>query len=583
MTAPRPGTSARSQAGDRKLGTLARKWAYQVSMSSYIPLPHNDIERRLLDLVHEVFDTVATEPLDLARAAAVGERLVELHCVGSTTLRASIDLLASGLMADERLRRTGDLGARVARTLGAVATGYADTVRWQTVEEQEVLNQALLEALRNAEKSRKDREEQHDETNTELALLRNELSHQLLHDVLTALPNRQFFTTRLEHVLNTGSPTSVYYLEVNGLATIRDGLGWSAGVDLLRIVAERLVTALAAHDAMVAHFVSGHFAILVKSTAPAPDPAPVIDAIDVALADPAYLEGTAVVVSANVGVVQSPPHGGKPLAVLQAADLALRKAKRLGPARWTCLEPGGEDWESRLAANLHNAWWTDRVRVEFRPRVHLGDGRPAGLDARLRWDHAELGALSHERCVALAERTGFGERLGRWLLDRAAARFQSWSGDQPLAVALPASQATNPDLPSVIAGSGLPADRLQVSVAAHLATGDGVADTLTRLAGTGVTIAVHDFGGAAADVACLSDVPVRTVRLSPALTRRAAERLTGQALRDLVALVHEAGAAAVVDDIRTETEADWWRATGADIATGPAFGLPKDFAVPADI
>jgi diguanylate cyclase (GGDEF)-like protein len=583
MTAPLPDMAALSQADERKLGKLARKWAYLVSMSSYIPLPHNEIERRLLDLAHEAFDTVATEPLDVARAAAVGEQLVKLHCVGKTSLQASIDVLASGLMADERLRYLGDLGERVARTLGAVASGYADSVRWQTVEQQEGLNQALLEALGNAEQNRKDREAQHDEVVTELALLRNELSRQLLHDVLTALPNRQFFTTRLEHVLGTGSPTTVYHLEVNGLTTIRDGLGRPASTGLLRVVADRLACALAKEHAMVAHFLSGHFAILVESTAPAPDPTPVIEAINTALADPAYVDGIAVAMSANIGVVQSPPHNANPVVVLQAADLALRKAKRLGPARWARLEPGDDDTELRLAATFQNAWWTDMVRVEFRPRIHLTDGRLAGLDARLRWDHAELGALSHERCVALAERTGFGERLGRWLLDRAAVRLRSWSGGQPLAVAIPPSQATNPDLPAMIGQSGLPADRLEVSVPAHLAAGGPAAYNLTRLAGTGVTTAVHDFGAAGADVTCLSDMPVRTARLSPALTRRWADRIPGQALRNLVTLLHEAGATAVVDGIRTETEADWWRAAGADVATGPGFGPRSDFEVPADI
>ena len=583
MTAPLPDVATSSPADDRKLGKLARKWAYLVSMSSYIPLPHNEIERRLLDLAHEVFDTVATEPLDLARATAVGEQLVKLHCVGRTSLRGSIDVLVSGLMADDRLRCAGDLGERVARTLGAVASGYADTVRWQTVEEQEGLNQALLEALRNAEQSRKGREARHDEAVTELALLRNELSHQLLHDVVTALPNRQFFTTRLEHVLNTGSPTTVYHLELNGLATIRDGLGWPACVDLLRVVADRLVGALANEQAMLAHLMPGHFAILVESTTPAPDPAPVIEAITIALADPAYLDGVAVVMSANIGVVASPPHSADPAAVLHAADLALHKAKRLGPARWARLEPGGGNTELRLAATFQNAWWTDRVRVEFRPRVHLTDGTLAGLDARLRWDHAELGGLSHERCLDLAERTGFGERLGRWLLDRTAARFQSWRGDQPLAVAIPPSQATDPDLPAVIDRCGLPADRLQVSVPANLATRGAAARNLTRLADTGVTIAVHDFGGTAADVTCLSDMPVRTVRLSPALTRRSGDHITGQALRNMVSLIHEADATAVVDDIQTESEACWWRAAGADIATGPAFGPPANFEVPANI
>jgi predicted signal transduction protein with EAL and GGDEF domain len=579
-----PLSSATPRARDRELDLVARKWAYLVSMASYIPLPHKEIERQLRDMAHEVFAVVATDPLDIDRAAAIGERLVGLHCVGRTSLRSSIDVLAGALAADERLRRTGGLGERIARTLGALASGYADAVRWHTVEHQDGLNQALLEAVRKSERSLRDREAECDEVVGELSLLRSQLNHQLLHDVLTALPNRQFFTTRLEHVLNTGSPTSVYHVQINGLTTIRGGLDGRTHTRLLRLVADRLTGVVATAPAMVARFEEGRFGILLESERPAPDPAPIVEAINTALAEPANVGGLTVIMSASTGVVQSPPYSHDPVAVLHAAGLALGRAKRMGPGRWTLLEPDGDRGdreELRLAATLPDAWWSGRLHVGFRPQVSLADGRPVRLDASLRWDHPELGLLTHQRCVALAERTGFGERLGRWLLERAGVRLRSWPGELPLTVALAPSQATDPDLLSTVYRSGVPVERLQVSVPAGVAT--SAAPNLTRLADAGIAVAVHDFGGSAGDVTCLSDVPVHAVRLAPELVRRSAERITGRALRDMVALVHEAGAIAVVDDMLTETQADWWRDAGADLATGPLFTLPANVELPQDI
>ncbi|WP_330844162.1 EAL domain-containing protein [Actinophytocola sp.] len=559
---------------------MARKWAYLVSMLSYVPLPHKDIERRLRDLAHEVFDAVASEPPDVERGVAVGEQLVKMHCVGRTSLRCSVDVLCDALLTDERRGRTVGLGERVARVLSALACGYADSVRWYTVAQQDGLNQALLEAVRKSEQSLHAREAECEEVLTELSLLRNELSHQLLHDVLTALPNRQFFTTRLEHVLNMGSPTSVYHLEVHGLATFATGLGRQACAQLLRIVADRLSGVVPGAQAMVARFEAGRFGLLVESEAPAPDPTPIVEAIHRALAEPVHVDGLAVVVSVSVGVVQSPPYRDDPVAVLHAADMALRKAKLTGPGRWTLLEPdrdGDDRKELRLAATLPDAWWTGRLYVAFRRQVRLTDGRPARLDARLRWDHAELAALPHERCVTLAERVGFGERLGAWLLDQAGARLRSWPGELPLTVVLPPSLATSPDLLAAVDRSGLPAERLQVSVPAGLATRVPTAHNLIGLANAGAAVAVHDFRG---EVAVLSDVPVHAVRLAPALVRRSAERVMGHALRDMIGLVHEAGAVVAVDDICSDSEADWWRDAGADLATGPLFTPPEDLPLP---
>lgn len=545
-------------------------------MTSYIPLPHKEIERQLHELAHEVFEAVAADPVDVDRASAVGERLVKLHCVGNTSLRCSVDVLSGGLLADERLRRLTGLTERVVKALGALSCGYADTVRWQTVEQQDRLNQALLEAVRKAEEIRKDHQTRHNEVVTELSLLRNQLGHQLLHDVLTSLPNRQYFTTHLEQVLNTGSPTTVYHLEVNGVDTISDGLGPLIAGALLRLVADRLNALMAGKRGMVARFELARFAILVESKTPAPDPAPMVAAINAALAEPAYVDGNAVVMTASTGVVQSPPHNADPVTMLHAANIAVRKAKELGPGRWTLLERACDESdrkELRLAATLTGAWRTDKIRVEFRPQVRLTDGRPVRLDARLRWDHHERGTLAHERLVTLAERTGLSTRLGSWLLDEAGDRLESWSGDLPVTIAVPPSQATDPDLLTAVRESGLPPERLTLSVPAGIATGPAAAN-LARLADAGVAVAVHDFGATAGDVTCLSDLPVHAVRLAPHLVRRAAEPLVGQSLRDTVALAHQAGVTVVVDGISTTGEADWWRAADADLATGPLFALP---------
>lgn len=126
---------------------LARKWAYQVSLTAYLPMPHDEIERELLALAGRVFDAMTSEPMPTDRVAEIGARLVELHCVGKASLQCTVDVLAAALLAEPAFHRFDRLPERVAHLLGALASGYVDATRRSTLEQQDNLHRALLEAM----------------------------------------------------------------------------------------------------------------------------------------------------------------------------------------------------------------------------------------------------------------------------------------------------------------------------------------------------------------------------------------------------------------------------------------------------
>ena len=142
---------------------LARKWAYLVSLTSYIPMAHADIEHELLELADRVFEAAVCEPLPMDRIATVGASLVDLHCVGKASLQCSMDVLAGALLAEPELRRFDRLPERVARVLGALASGYTEAIRSSTMEQQDKLHRALLEAVWTSERRLKIRQSWLDE------------------------------------------------------------------------------------------------------------------------------------------------------------------------------------------------------------------------------------------------------------------------------------------------------------------------------------------------------------------------------------------------------------------------------------
>ncbi|WP_158890611.1 putative bifunctional diguanylate cyclase/phosphodiesterase [Amycolatopsis anabasis] len=669
---------------------LVRKWAYQLSMSGYVPLSHAELEERLLGFVDRLRTTLGREPFSADPATQVGAELVALHCIGRTSLRCTVDVLGKNLLSAKELQRIDRLDERVVETLGALASGYTEALRQSVFAQQESVNGALAETVRLATASLKASEARFDELftysasgvaitdldgrflrvneafarivdrpaeelpertlfelvrpdevtalrhdyqgvlrgeadlfpqlrhlmrapdetvlasltvsvlrdaggrperfvtvvedDTEITLLRDRLSHQALHDMLTGLPNRQFFTTQLEKAVRHRAGITVYHLDLDAFSVITDGLGRPVGDRLLRTAAERITDVFAGENAMVARIGADEFGVVVANSPTTPDVVTMIGRINEALAEPVYVDGHGVSTSASVGVVHQPPVETGANELLRAADATLRRARAIGRRQWSLFD-AGQDARDRetfgLAANMPGAWEDGEVRAVAQPVVRLSDDRIVGLEMVLRWEHDGLGVLGHDRCVELAGKTGLIIPLGMWLL-RSACELAQDLGELTVSTALTPDQAHDPDLVGavlrVLDETGLEPGRLRLGLPlAALAAERGEAvDNLKVLAEVGIGTMVDDFDGGPSELARLDDLPVGAVRFNRRAVTCQARGLgrrfgVDRAIVSVLATVREAGLLSVIDGVETATQAHWWHHSGANLALGPHY------------
>lgn len=438
---------------------------------------------------------------------------------------------------------------------------------------------------------------------TELHLLQEQLAHQALHDLQTGLPNRQFFVSHLEAVLEQLAPSAMItllHLDLDGFSVINDGLGLGFGDRVLDIVARRLESVVADQQAMVARLGGDEYAILIQHGELAPDVGRLAEAINAALAEPMYLDEVGVALTASIGVVQRQVGSVMPAELLHASGATLHRLRGRGMRQWALFDAqtdAAECSELRLAAGMRGALESGELRVDYQPVVALDGGRLVGVEAVLSWQHPKLGVLSHQRCVQLAEQTGVVHAVGQWLLRTAAEQAQSWlqrigGATSPMVINLTQYQAQDPDLvaqaKAALAQTGLPPAELELRVpvpAMRTLTGtlageaSGEAeDNLRILAELGMRTALHDFGGGIGELACLVELPVHAVRIAQPVARQLANTpsaLPARALRAIVPMLRTAGISVVACAVDTKELANSWRAIGADCAVGALFGRPS--------
>ncbi|GAA1971709.1 putative bifunctional diguanylate cyclase/phosphodiesterase [Amycolatopsis minnesotensis] len=426
------------------------------------------------------------------------------------------------------------------------------------------------------------------EDGTELMLLQGELHRQSLHDVLTGLPNRQYFGTHLESVLRRADPAlgiTVLHLDLDAFAKVCDSLGRRAGEQLLVQTSRRLKAVFAQEKAMIARFDGDEFGIVVENSARTPDVSALVANINAELFEPSYVEGEGLALPASIGVVHRPPHDSDPAELLRAADSALRRAKTGRRGQWELFHPDQDAVDRRaqlLAVGMPGAWEHGEITVRYRPVKRLADGEVAGVEAVLHWDRPGHGTVPHHRCVELADQTGLMLPLGEWVLRTACGQLRWWrqqlgfSGS--LMIGLSVNQAGDADLVRRVLGAlaetGAEPGWLTIGIPAAALTAAEAQDNLTVLADRGITMMLDDIGPGAEDLALLAELPVHAVRI----TRRHVDGRARLAAAALVPLIRESSASVHIDGVGTPEQAAWWHATGAGTATGEHVGTPRPAA-----
>ncbi len=418
-------------------------------------------------------------------------------------------------------------------------------------------------------------------------------AHVASHDTLTGLPNRALLNDRLRQAAvayrRRGNGTlAVLCLDLDRFKEVNDALGHAAGDRLLEAAALRLAACVRGSDTL-ARLGGDEFAI-VQEDAPQPAGAAALAGRIIAAFDaPFEIEEHRVTVGISVGIaVAEPPESADPARLIQEADLALYDVKgdgRNGYRFFASHMNATLQARRALEADLRGAMDTGGLRLNFQPLVDLDTRETVGAEALLRWQHPVRGNVPPDAFIGLAERTGLIVPIGAWVLEEACRQAMTW--ERPLKVAVNVSPVQFRD-PSffgtvcrTLADTGLPASRLELEVTESLllADTDEVLNTLERLHGMGIAIAMDDFGTGYSSLGTLHRFRFDKVKIDRGFIRHLGDNPRAAAIvRAIVGMTDALGIRTNAEGVETEEQAARLREEGCVEVQGWLFGRPQEAA-----
>jgi diguanylate cyclase (GGDEF)-like protein/PAS domain S-box-containing protein len=411
------------------------------------------------------------------------------------------------------------------------------------------------------------------------------LTFQALHDSLTGLANRDWFTQQLD--ASASAPdhqrvNSVLYVDVDDFKRINDTLGHQAGDAFLVAVAQRLVAAVRPSDT-VARLVGDEYAVLLDGT-DAAEAIATAKRLLVSVQQPLVLDGKEVAPRVSIGIASAAGRYGSQT-MLADADLAMYFAKRSGKAQCQVFAPEMRTElldRLQLGEDLRVAIDSGGITVHYQPVISLDTGVIVGAEALARWRHPTRGWIGPTVFIALAEELNLVERIDAGVLREACAQGRRWKDAglpvMRLAVNLSGSNLARADLVASVAGileeTGFAAANLEIELTEGvvIAESDAVLATLNDLKALGLRLAIDDFGTGYSALSRLRVLPFDTLKVDKVFVDELADADPGSTLAEsILDMARVLRLKVVAEGVETSLQADFLRRRGCDFAQGYLF------------
>ncbi len=421
-----------------------------------------------------------------------------------------------------------------------------------------------------------------------------QLQHLAHHDPLTGLPNRLLFNDRLDQTLEwarrEGQRCALLFFDLDGFKHINDTLGHGCGDLLLQALAARIKMALR-HSDTVARLGGDEFVVIMADIAQAEDGARLARKLLETLAAPIELVGERIAVSASVGISIYPDDGTDRHALLKAADTAMYSAKAQGRNRF-CFYT--EEMAVRalerlgIEQGLKRALETQGFTVYYQPQVALSDGAITGIEALVRWQHPQQGAISPARFIPIAEEAGLIEPLGRWVLSTACTEIgrgaKAWGTALRLSVNVSAHQLLrdhfHETVRQALLETGFPAHQLELEITeSTLQVIERSMRVLDELKALEVQIAIDDFGTGYSSLSVLKHLPIDRLKIDHSFVCDIPEDINDVAIVEaIVALSRTLRLKVTAEGVENEAQLNMLRRLGCEEGQGYLFSPPLPFA-----
>lgn len=432
--------------------------------------------------------------------------------------------------------------------------------------------EAAHEELTAAEEELRQQYDTQTESRKQLAESEERLHHMAYHDLLTGLRNRLAIYEDLSAIFVKNPETRgvLFFIDLDDFKFINDSMGHSFGDQLLRRIGERLAQLF--WDVGTVYRLAGdEFVVYIQGYEVLEEVAGYVLKILDHFKAPLKIGNSVFHTTISIGTAMYPEHGSNPDELLKCADMAMHKAKKAGKNRFVIFDQAMSEAVSErivIENHLRTALEKNEFQIHYQPQLDLKTGRIAGFEALLRWQSPELGSVSPNKFIKIAEDTHLIIDIGKWVIQNACCFIKKLRrngyADLYVSVNISMLQLLQDDFADEVIMALSSPDiepgclELEITESILMESFDIIGSKLMKLQHHGVRIALDDFGKGYSSLHYLLRLPITTLKVDKSfidsiLLETQEKALAGQ----IITIGKSMGLCVVAEGVETQEQLDY--------------------------
>ncbi|MGG0449194.1 EAL domain-containing protein [Priestia megaterium] len=420
-----------------------------------------------------------------------------------------------------------------------------------------------------------------------------ESEYHAYHDFLTGLPNRRYFKEELNRRLIESKEKSirhvaVLFMDIDRFKDINDTLGHSKGDQLIQLIANRIKECLPPANNFLTRQGGDEFVILFSDFTPE-EVEGITEKIMAYVQQPCYIDNDEVFVSISSGLSFYPEHSTNLDTLITYADVAMYASKRQGGSKVSIYHDSLNKKQAEkvhIETRLRKAIQKGDIDVYYQPKIEAHRNVITGVEALVRWNDAELGFVSPEAFIPIAEEAGLIQYLWEVVMKKACSQVSEWNkvSDEKMTLAVNFSPRQFQD-PVVLVNEikhFLSLHRfdpawfeMEITESTLLMNAEETIKALHLLKKYGISISIDDFGTGYSSLSYLKKLPIDCLKIDRSFIQDIQEDYSNSEIAQaIISLSQSLKLEVIAEGVEEEYQKAFLMENGCDHMQGYLFSKP---------